>query len=365
MRTLDRYIFREVLQAWFAVTFVLLVILMSTQLAAVLSGPGSSQYTGGMVLRLLWLSSLPQFTILVPVGLFLAVMLALGRLYHESELAAMMACGLGLRRLLKPVFLLAVMAAALLAWLVFSIVPDGLSQREDIRYQAVREARFASLQPGRFRSFGTGNVVFYAESVDEQGVLHNVYAQRNVNGKLDIVTAKRAEQRGAGDAEQTFVLYDGERYEGVPGTAQFRIIRFVEHGIPVHLPQVATGRQRLDSIPTMTLLQSGELEKRAEFEWRLATPVSILLLAICAVPLAQLRPRQGAYAKFGHFILLYFLYMNLLATARTWMERGTMPPALGMWWVHGAIAVFALFLWWRSSTMNPPLLSYVWRWRHA
>jgi lipopolysaccharide export system permease protein len=353
MRIIERYVFREVLQAWLAVTLVLLIILLSNQLASVLSRVASSGFSSTVVLSLLWLSSLQQLVVLIPIGLFLAIMLALGRLYHESELAAMQACGISNKDLLKPVLLLAIFAAGLLAWLVLIVAPQSGQRELDLRGQAMREARFASLQPGKFRSFAGSNIVFYAESVDEQNVLHNVYAERaRPGGMMEIVTAKRAEQRGVGEAEQTFILYDGDRYEGVPGSKEFRIIHFAEHGIPVRLPEVATGTVKTWMKSTGNLLRSDAKADQAELQARLSSPLVVLVLAVLAVPLARLKPRQGRYARAGYFILAYLIYFFLLQSAQTWMERGTTPAWLGMWWVHAVAMVLVAFEWWRVTAMG-------------
>jgi lipopolysaccharide export system permease protein len=353
MRIIERYIFREVLQAWVGVTLVLLIILLSNQLATVLARAASGGFSGNVVLMLLWLTSLEQMVVLVPIGLFLAIMLALGRLYHESELTAMQACGLGNRALLRPVMILAVIAAGLLAWLAFQVVPQAAQRALDIRSQALREARFARLEPGKFRSFsGNNDIVFYAESVDDQDVLHNIYAERAVGPKLEIWTAKRAVQRGVGDQQQTFVLYDGQRYEGVPGSNEFRIIEFAEGGIPITLPEIVADTTKREMRPTWQLLGSSDARDQAELHQRLSTPVMVLMLAILAVPLAKLRPRQGRYARVGYFILVYLLYKGVLVIAGESVGRGQVPAWLGMWWVHGIALSLALFAWWRADHLR-------------
>ncbi len=356
MRIVQRYIFREVLQAWVAVTLVLLVILLSNQLASVLSRAASGGFSGTVVLVLLWLTSLQQLVVLIPVGLFLAIMLALGRLHHESELTAMQACGLGNSALLRPVLLLAAIAAGLLAWLAFQVVPQSAQQALDIRSQAIRDARFAKLPANKFVSFnGASKIVFYAEDVNEQGELKNIYAERTIGSKLEIWTARRAVQRGIGEQQQTFVLYDGQRYEGVPGSSEFRIIKFAEGGIPVSLPDVESASGKREMLPTGQLLGSADLRDRAELQQRLSTPVMVLVLAVLAVPLARLRPRQGRYARVGLFILLYLLYSGLLVIAGDSLSRGKTPAWLGMWWVHGLVALYALYQWRRVGSLRWPL----------
>ncbi|HSN70572.1 MAG TPA: LPS export ABC transporter permease LptF [Steroidobacteraceae bacterium] len=342
--TLDRYVFREVTQAWVAVTGVLLAILLSNQLARVLSQAAANQFPRGTVLALLGLTSLQNLTVLVPVGLFLAIMLALGRLYHENEMAAIQSCGVGLDRLYRPVLALAVVICAGLAWLTFVVVPGAAARAQEIRAEALRNAQFGSLEPGRFRSFSGGDVVFYAERVDANGVLYNVFVQRTVGDRVEIATAARAEQRGAGEADQTFILYDGERYEGVPGEGEFRVVRYSEHGIPVRLPQLEVSSRKRDLVPTVDLIGSGAAEDRAELAWRVAVPVMPLVLALLAVPLARLKPRQGRYGKMGVAILVYFVYSNLLAAARVWIEKETMPGWAGLWWVHLVVLLPALWM---------------------
>ena len=60
----------------------------------------------------------------------------------------------------------------------------------------------------------------------------------------------------------------------------------------------------------------------------------VLVLALIAVPLSALRPREGRYARVAAAILLYFVYANLLSAAQVWIEKGRLPPGVGTWWVH-------------------------------
>lgn len=344
MRILDRYVLREVVVTWVAVTGVLLVILLSNQLARVLAQAAASEFPRGTVLALLMLTSTQNLTVLVPVGLFLAIMLSLGRLYQESEMAAMQACGMGIARLYLPIGAFTLAIVGFLAWLSFLGAPGAAARAQEIRVDALRQAQFGSLEPGRFRSFAGGEIVFYAERVDANGILYNVFVERNTGEGLEIVTAARAEQRGAGEADQTFILYEGERYEGIPGSGEFRTIQFSEHGIPIRLPGLSTGAGRREQRPTAAIWGSSDLADRAELHWRLSVPLMTAILMLLAVPLARLRPRQGRYGKMGLAILIYFVYANLLAAARVWIERGRVPADIGLWWVHALVIAMALWL---------------------
>ena len=100
---LDRYLLREVVVTFVAVTGVLLVILLSNQFARVLGQAAQTGLPGSIVVTLIGLTTLQQLTVLVPIGLFLGIVLALGRLYHESEMTAMTACGVGPLSIYRPI----------------------------------------------------------------------------------------------------------------------------------------------------------------------------------------------------------------------------------------------------------------------
>jgi len=352
---LDRYLLREVTVTFVAVTGVLLVILLSNQLARVLGQAVSNGFPRSVVLTLIGLTTLQQLTVLVPIGLFLGIVLALGRLYHESEMTAMAACGVGTVSIYRPLALLTAAVVVALAALSYQIVPAAGSRAQQIRLEALRAAQFGSLEAGRFRSFAGGDVVFYAERVRPNGQLEGVFVQRRVEDRVEIAVAERAEQRGAGQSEQLFVLFDGRRYEGVPGALEWRVVTFREHGIPVRLPQVRAKSEKLSVRPTRALLGSRNAAERSELAWRTAVPVMALALMLLAVPLAKLRPRQGRFTRVGFAVLAYFVYSNLVAAVRVWIEKDSPGGALGMWWVHLLPIGLAAWLVWRDERLGPLL----------
>ena len=357
---LDRYLLREVAQTSVAVTGVLLVILLSNQLARVLGQAAQSEFPASVVFTLIGLTTLQQLTVLVPVGLFLGIVLALGRLYHESEMTAMSACGVGPLSIYRPIALFTLLVVGLLALLSFRVVPEAGARAQQIRFEAMRTAQFGALEPGRFRSFAGGDAVFYAEKVERSGQLQGVFVQRRDEDRLEIAVAERAEQRGAGQAEQLFVLYDGRRYEGVPGSREWRVVEFAEHGIPVRMPEYKARRERRELKSTRDLLGSDDPGDRSEIAWRTAVPLMAFVLMALAVPLAKLRPRQGRFARVGFAVLAYFMYSNLVAAVRVWIEKDDPGGQFGMWWVHLLPLALAGWLLWRELHLRP-----LWRRRKA
>jgi len=343
--TVQRYVLREVVQTWLAVTGVLVAILISNQLSRVLGQAADNQYGRGVVLDLIALGAIMNLSVIVPVGLLLAVVLTLGRMYHDSEMAALQACGFGPVRLLTPLLCFAAVIAVGLAWLVFFQVPRADGQAQLLRQSALKEAQFGQLDAGRFRSFSGGDAVFYAERVDQDGILHNVFVQRESAGKFEVALADTATySKGSADGVHLVTLYNGRRYEGVPGRNDFRQIEFREHGIPISTPADAARTTDPDTKPTGELLGSSAAADIAQLQFRASTPLMALVLTLVAVPLSRLRPRQGRYARVGFAIVVFFVYSNLLSATKVWLEKGDIPPVIGVWWVHLLALGLGLYL---------------------
>jgi len=284
--------------------------------------------------------------------LLLSIVLALGRLYHDSEMAALQACGFAPARLLAPLLCFAVVIAVGLAWLSFFQVPRADQQVQLLRQAALKQAQFGQLDAGRFRSFisGGGDGVFYAERVDAEGVLHNVFVRRETAGRLEVAVAMTATYSRAGGGAHFVTLFDGRRYEGTPGQNDFRVTEFREHGIPIITPaDTAVRLQDPDTKPSAELIGSSAPSDVAQLEYRASSPLMALVLTLVAVPLSHLRPRQGRYARVGFAIVVYFVYSNLLSAAKVWVEKGQLSPLIGVWWVHILILAFGLYLVTRES----------------
>jgi len=343
--TVQRYVLREVVQTWLAVTGVLVAILVSNQLSRVLGQAADNQYGRGVVFDLIALGTVMYLSVIVPVGLLLAMVLTLGRMYHDSEMAALQACGFGPSRLLAPLFCFAAVIAVGLGWLAFEQVPRADSQVQLLRQSALKEAEFGQLDAGRFRAFSGGDAVFYAERVDQEGVLHNVFVQRENAGRIEVALAETATySKASSDSMHLVTLFNGRRYEGVPGKDDFRVIEFREHGIPISTPQDIRSSSDPDTKPTRLLWGSSDPSDIAQLQFRASTPLMALVLTLVAVPLSKLRPRQGRYTQVGFALVVYYIYSNLLSASKIWVEKGDLPPAIGVWWVHAAALALGLYL---------------------
>ena len=341
---LQRYVLRETLQTWLVVTLVLLFILVTNQFASVLGDAAASKLPRAAILQVLGLTTVQYLTILIPVGFFLAVMLALARLYHDSEMAAMMACGVGPAQLYSAVLSLGVVLAVVVGFLALVVSPAALREVEAFAAQAKRDASLGLPAAGRFVSFADGTAALYAESVTPDRHLHQVFVERRNGARLEVIIADEAWQQDAGNGLRVLTFARGHRYEGEPGDLRFRLVDFEEHGIPFELPPAGAVKLKPEARSTVALLASKNRADLAEFHWRLGVPLTLLTLAILAVPLAKTEPRKGRFSGLGSAVLVYLIYANLLAAGRGWLERGQVPAYLGLWWVHALFLVAALVM---------------------
>ena len=120
---IDRYISKELLLTWLAVTLVLMLILLSGTLARLLGKAADGSIPGDAIWSLMGFTSARYLILLVPLSLYLGVLLCFSRLYKDNEMAAMGACGIGLMRLYRPLLMVTIPAAGILMYLTLFVMP--------------------------------------------------------------------------------------------------------------------------------------------------------------------------------------------------------------------------------------------------
>ncbi|MFT5172398.1 MAG: lipopolysaccharide export system permease protein [Gammaproteobacteria bacterium] len=353
---IHRYVFREVLQVFVAVLGILLLIYVSNRFVRYLAQAASGYISSDVITQLILLKLAQNMSILLPLALYLAVLLALGRLYRDSEVIAMAAGGISVRRLAHALAWLGAGFALLAASLSLYFSPKAAELQQAVFEQAKGEALIGGIQAGRFREFGKGDRVVYVESISADGAnMNNVFVRvRHRNGQ-DLIVAERAYPSVQGaDGDRFMVLENGHRYSGEPGQLDFVVTQFERHA--VRLEQASpSGLRKLEATPTLELLKQGSVASIAEFQWRLSVPISVVVLVLMAVPLARASPRQGRYAKLLTAFVLYFIYNNGLSIAQKLVEREQLHASIGVWPVHAVFFLGALCLLFAQSSLG-------WRW---
>lgn len=355
-----RYLSRELLVTLSAVTAVLLVIVMSGRFVRYLAQAAQGSLDPGVLMSIMGYR-LPAFLqLILPLGLFLGILLTYGRMYLESEMAALAATGMSQGRLLRCTLGPATFIALLVAWLTLQLAPAGLAEVTRILNQQDSLTEFDTLVPGRFQHLKDGSRVTYTtELSDDRSQLTGVFISETVvseGGKergLSVVVAETGHQIVKPDGNRYLVLNNGYRYDGRPGQADYRVIKYDTYGVLLARPSVVAELGQIETIPTRDLIGSDNHSYQVELQWRLSIPVLVFVVTVLAVPLAKVNPRQGRYLKLLPAILLYVAYLSALISVRGAMDRGKMPLIFGLWSVHGLfLGIAMLVFYWESISLR-------------
>lgn len=338
LRIVDRYLLKEVVSGWLAVTVVLWLVLVSNKLVRFLGDAADGDIPGDLVFSLLGLQMAWYLILIVPFALALGTVLGLGRLYRDNEMVVLSACGASTARIYRPLLTLACVVALVLAWLALFVGPEVQGQSSRLKDVARQQADMSVLGEGRFNELHSGRFTFYAERLSDDGDsmenLFIVVRGRDADTSSSMISARTAYRTQDSDSGDDFlVLVDGYRYEGTPGAADYRVMQFDRYGVRVDLPGGSEVVNEREALPSAQLLASDDLQDIAELQWRIALPLSCIVLAFLAVPLCMTAPREGRYGRLVLAVLLFVIYYNLLGAARVWVGRGDIPVAVGLWWV--------------------------------
>lgn len=339
------YIIKEVLRTFVGVFLVIFVIILSTQLLRSLSAVAHGKIALDFLLTLIFLKNLESLTLVIPLTFFLSIVLALSRLYQDSEMVAMSACGIGPGALLKNV-LIVVFAFIFLEMglsLVIGPMANYVMQFTQDSYKS--EASLELINAGQFNLADNGKRVLYAESMPESLKLSNVFLHVDNEKSESVLASNEAQIRHDNEKGVRYVVFkEGNRFDGQPGTRNYRVINFNEYGVLMAGKQLTHFDPDRASLNTTEIWSSAKLIHKLELQWRISQVLMMIILAMLAVPLSKTAPRKGRYDKMALAILLYIVYSNLLVVATNWMRKGVVPESFGFWWVH--IVFFLVFLFW-------------------
>lgn len=350
-----RYLSRELLVTLSAVSAVLLVIIMSGRFIKYLAQAAQGLLDPGVLLLIMGYR-LPGFLqLILPLGLFLGILLAYGRLYLDSEMTVLSATGMSQRRLMLYSLAPAALIAALVGWLSMGLTPQGIAEVDRILGEQDSLTEFDTLVPGRFQTLRDGTRVTYTRDLSEDrtelaGVFISETNLSNTTGEqrgLSVLVAESGRQEVQPDGSRYLILENGYRYDGNPGQANYRAIQYDTYGVLLPKPEVSIDVSEREAMPTLELIGSDDIRLQSELQWRLSLPMLVFIVTLMAVPLAKVNPRQGRFLKLLPAILLYMTYLTLLIAMRSSLDKGRLPMSLGLWWVHGIFfAIGMLMLFW-------------------
>ena len=295
---------------------------------------------------------------LLSLSLFLAILLTLSRWYRDSEMVVWFSSGLSINSWIRPILTFTIPVVILISFLSLFVTPWAFHKVEDYLLQLESRDDLATINPGVFKESAHADRVFFVESFDELGnVVKNIFVQSIQHQKLGIVVAAQGSRINEKNGDQFLLMENGRRYQGERGTAEYSTTEFEKYAIRVEAVEAKRDAPSSQSISSGELIQDSNNSNIAELQWRLAMPISALILALMAIPLSALDPRAGRSANFILALVFYILYINLLSIVQAWIAQGKIHSILGLWPIHVLFAILAVYMFYRRTQQLPILPS--------
>lgn len=355
MLLIERHLLRQFVLSVAAVAAILLLVGLGGLLVDLMSDIARGQVPAGLLLSQLGLRSIQVLPLLMPLALFVGLLLAVGQLYGDSEMAVLSSVGLGPQRLWRPLLLVTTVVAGIVALASLWLAPAGARIARDMIETANRSFLVAGLEAGRFLELPGGGGILYVGELSSDGTrFRQMFVQSERDGRLDVVTAREGEIFFDEETGRFLRLRDGFRVEGTPASKDFRLMRFDQNELRIPDREIEAEADEIEARRTRELLAQTDAGARAELHWRIATPLLTLALGFLALPLGRGEPRQARYGRILAALLIYINAMALLMLGKGWLATGVLPAAAGLWWLLLPMALLAAWLFFRDGRLRRP-----------
>jgi lipopolysaccharide export system permease protein len=349
----DSTVRRELARAFGATLVVMLTIVLTTFLIRTVGQAADGAVAPQDVVLLLGYATIGNLPIMMTLSLFVAIVLTLGRMYRDSEMAIWFCSGIGLSRFVRPVLrtsgpvLLAVAALLLVVW------PWGNRNSNELRDRYQQRSDLSRVTPGVFQSSSDGQRVFFIErqggDATAIGEARNVFIlTQQEHGET--VTSARAGRLEAEGLDRYLVLERGQRNDVDLHTGERTLSSFERYRV---LASERAARAAESTPPkatgTLELIRQPTPRGEAELTWRFGLLLGAANLMVLGVGLSATNPRRASNWNLLFALLTFFVYYNLINLSQAWVASGRVamgPMLLGL---HGsAFALAMALLWWRD-----------------
>jgi lipopolysaccharide export system permease protein len=338
-----RYLLKEVAKTQLAVFLVLMTIFISNKFVRILDDAAEGGIPGRLVMVFIALKVPDLAGMILPLSLFLGILLAYGRIYADSEMTVLHACGVSEWYVVRVTLILSVVTAIFTGMFTLYLSPMASEYEYQVKEQLATESGLSSLIAGRFQTTGNKKAVVFIHGKNrDDNTFEKVFVAQLPDKKStdksiinsSLVYAETGQVIEEESGSQRLVLSDGTRYQNDTKSKEFRKVSFDKYYIQIQDQKIAHKNRKLRAIPTQNLYQETTAAYAAEAHWRFAFPLACLVMTLIAVPLSVVNPRQGKFAKMLPALLLFLGYFLMLTAVRSGVESGTIPKAVGLWPVH-------------------------------
>ncbi|MEO7559324.1 MAG: LPS export ABC transporter permease LptF [Nitrosospira sp.] len=345
MKIIERYITRELLIPFTVVIVILAALFSSFSSARFLAGAVTESLGIAAMLKLVLLRTLIALEVLLPIALYVAVVMGLGRLHRDQEINVLRSAGVSDNRIIYAVLIVAIPVGIISGVLSIFVRPWAYEESYILNAQAEAELNMDRFQAGRFYGNESSGRVIYIQTKDSSGKeMKGVFHYIRKKDSSEIIVAKEAhpQEPAAGQRAQVHLL-DGATYRLMHSETRDTVVRFEKLVYFTDSGNVLDYKRK--AATTAALWKSDQPRDIAEFQWRLSRPIATILLALIAVPFSRASPRQDKGEKTYYAAALVFvIYYILNGLAQTWVEQGTIARVPGVWWLYVLMSIVVLSL---------------------
>ena len=345
----QRALRRELVSVAGATFTVLFSISVTWTLITILGKAAGGKVASSDVVALIVFAALNYLPTIVILTSFISVLMVVTRSYRDSEMVVWFASGLSLTRWIAPVLSFGLPMVLLTA--VLSLVATPWAKHKSSEYVERFEKRedLQKVAPGQFKESASSNRIFFVEGVSgKTSVVQNVFVNTVDEHGTAVIVAKEGVITADAKGQRFLVLKNGRRYQGVPGQADFQTMEFERYSMRVtSQAQDIEAEVDVAGMATPALFALRTNDTRAELLWRLASPLTCLVLVLLAIPLGFVNPRAGSSANLIIALLIFFTYSNLVKLVEASVKQGRFSFALSWWPLHLLVrlVVLGLFFW--------------------
>jgi LPS export ABC transporter permease LptG/LPS export ABC transporter permease LptF len=387
LRTIDRYVIREVIPPFLLslviFTFILVIPPIMRNLESLLAKGVAWQTAVQIILTLV-----PQgLGITIPMALLTGLLIGLGRLSADREAVALLACGVSPYRLLRPILLLAALCTGATAYVIIEAIPDANQKFRDITFDVIMKRVAEDIRPRVFFEDFPGWVLYARQEAPPgspwawEDVL---VADTRTPGSTKLILARHGRLNLDRDARHvSLALEDGTQYvTGKPGETttisfagrstfnldadtvfpRFELPRTVtEFTIPQLQEQIAERRRAtLEAAPDGPVLSPHN--EIIYLHQKFSIPFACMVFGIIGLALGLSVARDGKLAGFVVGTLIIFAYYIVM-----YLAEGAVK---GFYTTHEAVAgpmYFAHLARWLPNIVLGVfgIAALVWRARYA
>ena len=354
----DATLRRELARSFGATLVVILTIVITMMLIRTLGLAAGGSVAPEDVVLLLGYTALGHLPTMLALSLFVAVVVTLGRMYRDSEMAIWFASGLGLGRFVRPVLGMAWPVLVVVGALLLFVWPWGNQSSAELRSRYEQRSDLSRVAPGVFQASRDGSRVFFVDRASQEGVEgHNVFVLTR-QPPLESVVSARSGQLLTEGADRVLQLDSGQRTEsdsqsGVRTLSSFERYRVVVGESAARTASAAAPK----TLPTHALLRDPTLRHQAELAWRVGLLLAAANLLLLGVGLAATQPRRATNWNLLLALLSFVVYFNLINLSQAWIASGKFGMGGVMLALHGGMFALALALiWWRNHAAVLQLL---------